>query len=335
MKAVRLLGNCRVEVREVEPPKLRAGWVVVKMGASAICGSDLHGLYETPQPAECTPGHEFVGQVVEAGPESRVLPGARIAAYAMVGCWDCQYCRQGQVHMCARGAGCLGFNFGGGDQEYVLVPQECCLPVPDDVPDHLAVLAGDFMGVAWAQLKRVRARAHELAVVSGLGPMGLGAVIVAKYLGCRVAAVDVNPYRVELARKLGADHLFQVGSQDLADAVNAISGGRGIDIGIECAGREESLTFLLDRAANWGRICLVGEHDRATISPSSHFIRRNLTMVGSTYLDLGDYYQVIEAIRAIPAIAQAVTHRFPLSEAAAAFAAFKEGKTGKVVLVPG
>jgi len=204
MKAVRLLGNCELEIRQVPEPTLRPGWVVVKMRASAICGSDLHGLYEAPSAATHTPGHEFVGEVVEAGSDSRLRQGARVAVYAMVGCWECEFCRKGAIPLCPQ-VNCLGFDLDGGDAEFALVPEQCCLPLPDDVSDEVATLAGDVIGVSWQQLRQVGARAQELVVVSGLGPMGLGAVVVAKYLGCQVVGVDTNPYRVELARELGAD----------------------------------------------------------------------------------------------------------------------------------
>jgi threonine dehydrogenase-like Zn-dependent dehydrogenase len=303
------------------------------MRACGICGSDLHGLYEAQGPAAHTSGHECMGEVVEAGAESRVPVGARVFVYAIIGCWDCEYCRSGQVHLCSR-AQALGFSLDGGHAEYVLAPQECCLPVPGDIPDDVATLAGDIIGVAWGQLKRVGARPHELALISGLGPMGLGAVVVAKDFGCRVVATDVNPYRLALAQRLGADAAVLADPQTVTDAVAALSNGRRADIGIECAGRADSLTVVLDNAAKRGRVCLVGENRQATIRPSDHFLRRDLTMVGSTFLSLADYDEVLDVLRRTPA-REVITHHFPLAEAPQAFAAFKGGDTGKVILLGG
>ncbi len=331
MLAVKLLGKCRAEVREVERPQLRPGWVVVRMRACGICGSDLHGLYEPERPAAHISGHECMGEVVEVGTESHLPVGARVFVYAIIGCWNCEYCRSGQIHLCSR-AQTLGFSLDGGHAEYLLVPQECCLPVPDDIPDDAATLAGDIVGVAWGQLKRVGARPHEVTLVSGLGPMGLGAVVVAKDLGCRVVATDVNACRLGLAQRLGADTAVPAEPRAVADAVTALSNGRGADIGIECAGRADSLTVVLDNAAKQGRVCLVGENGQASIRPSDHFLRRNLTMIGSTFLGIGDYDEVLDVIRRTPA-REVITHRFPLAEAPQAFATFKDGNTGKVVLL--
>lgn len=332
MKAVKMLGNCQVEIRDVLQPKATPGHVVVKMRTSAICGSDLHALYEVPDATDFTPGHEFMGEVVEIASDSRLRPGDRVAVFAMVGCQACEYCRRGEISLCEKGT-CYGFGLDGGDAEYVLVREDCCLLVPDDIPNDVAVLSGDVIGVSWMQLRRARAEAHELIVVSGLGPLGLGAVIVGKYLGCRVLGVDVNQYRVDLAKRRGADWAYNVRTVDLKNTVEEISGGKGINVGVECAAKDESLRFLLDNAAKWGRICLVGEHAQATISPSDHFIRRNLTMIGSTYFEMGAYAGIIRVLQSMPNAGDVITHRFPLSEAAQAFAIFKEGNTGKVIFV--
>jgi len=170
MKAVKLLGNCKLEIRDVDKVKARKGWVVVKMRASAICGTDLHLFYEQPTPAVFTPGHEFMGEVVETASDTRIKPSQRVTVYAPIGCGACEFCQKGEITLCSE-VGSLGITLDGGDAEFALVPESCCLPVPDDITDEAAVLVGDVIGVPWTQLRRVGAQIHEFVAVSGLGPL--------------------------------------------------------------------------------------------------------------------------------------------------------------------
>ena len=217
-----------------------------------------------------------------------------------------------------------------------MVPERVCLPIPDAMSYEVAALIGDGVGTPYRAITKAGGvRGGQTLGVFGLGPVGLGATLLGVYFGARVIGVDVNPDRLALARELGAAHTIDAGEVDVAGSVRELTKGKGVDLAMECVGSDTVLRYALDSSASFGHLALVGEHhgSDARIEPSRHFIGRELTMTGTRYYHLSDYDAILQLIEDGLRPERTVTHRFPLSEAPAAFALFDAGRSAKTLLI--
>ena len=335
MRRVRLPGSSKTIVEEVAVPQPHYDLVVVRVRASAICGSDLHFLYRPEQGSTVTPGHEIAGEVVAVDRAARVRPGDRVALHSAPGCGDCRFCRMGAPIYCPHGNNTLGFARDGGDATYVLVPERACLPLPDDVSYEVGALVGDGVGTPYHALRKAGGVwGGQTLGVFGLGPVGLGAVMLGALFGATVIGIDVNVQRLALAERVGATHTVNPRDGDPVALLRDLTTGRGLDVALECAGSAITLGYALDSIGHFGHVGLVGEHRQATINPSAHFIGRELTMTGSCYYHLSDYDDILRLIAGGLHPERMITHCYPLAEAAEAFAVFDAGQAVKVILTP-
>ena len=331
MRAAILAGSATVQVKDLPDPKPAEGEALVRVAVSAICGSELHA-YRSPEGAPGSPaGHEMVGEVVAVNRTQRVRVGDRVAVQVMAGCGRCGHCAQGDYEHCRD----LRYAMGG-HADLVPVPEMCCLPLPDDVSWETGVLlGGDTIGTTYRALRRLNVSAFDTVGVFGCGPIGLGMLAVLRFLGVRAIAADLSAYRRDLASKLGAWRALDPGSVDIGDAVRALTDGSGVDVALDCSPSPATLTAALDAVRVFGRVGLVGEKGSSTIHPSDHFIRKEITALGSWYFTAHDYFQILELHRRGLQVDDVVTHRFPFEEADRAFATFASGQSGKVLLIHG
>jgi propanol-preferring alcohol dehydrogenase len=332
MLAVRSLGNRNVEVIEKPDPRPAPGVVVVKVKSAPICGSDLHGIYRAGSPHHCTPGHELAGEIAATTGTSRWKSGDRVCVPAVIGCGTCWMCLKGFTIYCENQR-VLGFMEDGVHAEYVAVPEGHPLPLPEDVSFEAGSLLADPVGVPFHAFRNIGLTARDTIAIFGLGPMGLGAVVVAKFLGAVVIGIEVNEYRLALAGRLGADHVINPTKENARERILSLTDGKGPHKAVDCAGTEATLVMALDLTRKLGKVAIIGENQKATINPSNHFNRKELTLVGGTCFNLGDYDDITETIRRGLAPERIITHRFPLSQAQEAYRLFDEGNTGKVVFI--
>ncbi len=329
MLGVVFTGDSRAELMEFATPQLKAGEALVRLTTSAICGSELHS-YHSPKGSDGKiTGHEMVGEVVAVNQVQRLKVGDRVALQIMVGCGWCSNCLRGDYEHCASMSYLIG-----GHAELIAAPEICCLPLPDDVSWELGVLlGGDTIGTTYRTLTRLGVTAFDTVAVLGCGPIGLGMLALLRFLGARVIAADVSPYRCELARKLGAGHVINPSEDDLVGSIMDITNGLGADVSLDCSSSQATLTAALDCVRKFGKVAFVGEKGDAVIHPSNHFIRKEITAIGSWYYSPSDYYRILELHRRGLKVDDVVTHRFPLTQADEAFATFASGESGKVLLV--
>ena len=334
MRGVKLLGNSRLQVMDFPKPVATDDEVVVKVGATLICGSDLHGLYENPGEKPWIPGHEVAGEVVEVDRARNVRVGDRVVASALIGCGHCEMCLGGFVVHCSNLRGVLGFTRNGGDAEYVLVPEGALLRIPDWMSYASASLLMDPIGTPFNAYKRLRLQSQHTVAVFGQGPMGLGATLVAKFLGARVIAVDVCDYRLELAARLGAELVLNPQREDVKARIASFTDGRGVDRAVECSGNPACFRMAAQVCAKFGGLAVIGECAEAAISPSGDIIRKEMTILGAWCFPLGDYGEILRMFQRGLDAEKLITHRFPLEDAARAYEAFASRQTGKVLILP-
>ena len=333
MRGAKILGNRQLAVCDWPDPEPEGEEVVVRLEAAAICGSDLHGLYERPDERPFIPGHEGAGVVVKVDKPRVVKEGDRVATTASFACGVCDLCRMGYTIYCDHKQGVYGFGLDGVHAEYVRMTERALLPLPESMTFEQGCLVLDPVGTPYHAHKRMGTNARHVVAVFGLGPMGLGAVCVGAFLGARVIAVDPIAFRRDLAKTLGAAETVDPTAGDVVQQIRGLTGGYGIDRALECSARPEPLRAALDLCRHFGHVAIIGEQPEATISPSNHFNRKEIVLSGSTCFPLGEYGEIVRCFEnGLPA-ADLITHRFTIEQAPEAYATFTEGNTGKCIFV--
>ena len=343
MRAVYLPGGREVVLADVPRPSPGHGQVLVRMRASTICGSDLRAIYREhlgTGPEAYTgvvAGHEPCGEVVEAGPGCRRFgPGDRVVVYHIAGCGLCPDCRAGYMISCTsprRAA--YGWQRDGGHAELLVADEATCIALPDALSflDGACVACG--FGTAYEALRRVDVSGRDAALVTGLGPLGLASGLLAKALGANlVVGVDVAVERRNLALAVGAVDVAVAAGADAPGEVRDATAGLGCEVSVDCSGSAGGRATALAGTRRWGRVALVGEGGRLEVDASPALIHRQLTVHGSWVTSIGRMEELVERlVRWDLHPERTVTDRFPLADAAAAYATADEGRRGKVALV--
>jgi threonine dehydrogenase-like Zn-dependent dehydrogenase len=344
MAGVVLPGNSTVEHVTVPVPEPGHGQVLLAMKASSICGSDLRAIYREHlgHGAEAyqgvIAGHEPCGQVVAAGPGCRRLrDGDRVVVYHIAGCGVCDECRHGYMIGCTSPSrAAYGWQRDGGHAEYLLADEVTCLPLPDELSYVDGALVSCGFGTAYEGLLRLAPSGRDRLLVTGLGPVGLAAGMLAKALGAGpVIGTDLAPERLKTALDLGAvDHAVPV--DDAAAAVADLTGGRGCEASIDCSGSGAARLLALENTRTWGRCAFVGEGGSITFAVSDLLIHKQVSLHGSWVTSLRHMAEVLEHLTRWGLHPErTVTHRFPLDEAGEAYRTADGGRSGKVCIVLG
>jgi threonine dehydrogenase-like Zn-dependent dehydrogenase len=332
MLGVRCRGNKGVSVIQYPDPIAREDEVVVKVKSTALCGSDLPA-YTSPGEKEIIQGHESAGEVVAVDKARFIKKGDRVSLYSATSCGFCRYCRQGNYIFCNRG-GALGFTRHGGQAEYILVPERNCFRLPETVSYDIGCLLFDMLGTPYHAIKRLGVNGRDTVAIFGAGPIGLGAIMICKFLGCRIIVINRNEKRMNLAKETGADFCLNPKNEDILRRIREITNGEGVDVSLECTGASEMVPLALESCAKAGRMAFIGEIESATIQPSNHLIRKNLLVIGSWYCNSSEFEELLSLVQRGMKIERVVTHKFPLEQAVQAYQAFDSGITGKVILYP-
>lgn len=330
MKAAIFQGNGEISVEDRPDPRIEApDECLVRVMACGICGSDIHP-YLSAAPPDAIMGHEAVGEVLEVGEgATRVRPGDRVAIYAVIGCGECAYCRQGRITWCERRLGSANGGFG----ELLVAPERNLLPLPDWIDWMRASLLTDVLGTPMKAMRTAGVGEGDTVVVLGCGPIGLGAVQIAVAWHARVMAVDRLGYRLEMARRLGAEALSTPDEESTVQAAKRWS-GLGADFAFDCTGVEGLALTALDSLRPGGTAICVGRNMQMQFSPWTHIISRDVKLGGSWYLHYEDFDELLRVCRAgrldpLPMI----THRVPLEEIAMGFEVFARHEDGAVKVV--
>jgi propanol-preferring alcohol dehydrogenase len=258
--------------------------------------------------------------------------GDRVAINCHVTCGSCGHCLRGDLYFCKE-LEAIGFDWDGGFAEYVLVPEACCHPLPDDVSFEGGSLLVDMLGTPFRGVKRASLLPGDRVAVWGAGPIGLGALMVASRFGARVASVDLSDRRLDMAKKLGAELVLNPGHDDVPGALMAWSEGRGIDVALDCVGSQMVVEQGLKALRERGTLVVVGVSHELTLNPWEDLICRELTIFGTRNFITAEFDEMVALVQRGLPLEQTITHRFPLSEAEAAFDLFRSGECGKILLV--
>ena len=342
MRAVLAAGPGVVEVADVPEPAVKEpGDAVVAVAVTAICGADLLPLGGHVPGFEwgTVLGHEFVGTVAEAGPEVPFRPGTRVVCASTYSCGRCGPCRAGASPQCETMA-LFGYSgvyprLDGGQADRVRVPNARRLlwPLPPDLDDESAVFVADILPTALRAVQRAEAGPDAVLAITGAGPVGLLALLVAGLGTEHVVVVDPDEGRRAAAAGLGA---AAVTPQDAAGCVAGLTGGRGADAVIEASGSEPALRLAMDLVASRGTVSVVGAHFNpvAPIDLGRMFANETTLRfsIGAPADDRERAANLILGGDLDPR--RIISHRLPLDRAPEAYEAFSARRATKVLLAP-
>ena len=336
MKGVVYLGDSAVDVVERAKPEPGPGQVLVEMKVAGLCGSDLHKYHRDKEWAAerhgMFSGHEPAGGVAALGSGvSGLAVGDRLCVYHSLGCGHCRHCLSGEPVFCAN-EGAFGRTCDGCHADFMLTEAKYCLPLPDELSFEVGAMLACTAGTAYAALHKLPFRLGDEVAVFGLGPVGLTAALMAQAAGVRSIGVEVQPYRLELARKLGLETVVDGGQTDGAEAILDLTGGRGANGIVECSGAASARSQTAQAAAHRGHIVIVGAGAEQVCLDETSILRKELTIRGNAVYSMAAYFDAAQFLieHRVP-LDDMVTHRFRIEQAREAFEVFDAGETGKVV----
>jgi (R,R)-butanediol dehydrogenase/meso-butanediol dehydrogenase/diacetyl reductase len=304
-------GNRTFRIGEAPVPTPGAGEALLRVRRVGICGTDLHifqGHLDHRIPRGGVIGHETLADVVEA-PAGGFGRGERVVVEPLRMCGECRACRMGADYLCYR-LRVLGVEEPGGMQEYWAVPTARLLRVPATLGDDEAVLI-EPLAVATHDVRRAEVKTGDAVLVFGGGPIGALIAMVARHRGARVVVSEVNPFRIEILRKLGVEVVEP--TQDLRAFVHAWTGGDGADVVFEVTGNPRAVQAMTDMVRVWGTISMVAIHGEPIPVDLYRFFARELTMHGSRLYARQDWEEAIQlAATGAVTLAPLVSRRIPL-----------------------
>jgi threonine 3-dehydrogenase len=327
------------ELVEVDIPQIGSNEVLVKVDAAAICGTDAH-IYrwdEWSQSRISPPlifGHEFCGTVVKTGKNvDTVQEGEFVSGEGHFTCGDCFYCRTGQGHIC-QDVEIIGVDTDGCFAEYVRVPAENIWKMNHDINLEVAAIHDPF-GNAVHTAMMDDLTAQSVAVI-GCGPIGLAAVAIANYSGAsKVFATDVNEYRLDLAKKLGADEVINVSKIDPVEIIKKGTDGAGVDVMLEMSGQPIAIKQGFNALRKGGWASLLGIPSDSMEIDLDTIIFKGVTVYGINGRQMWDtWYKMNSLLKGGLDLQPLITHRFAFEDFEKAFELVLSGNCGKVILYP-
>lgn len=333
MRIATITGKFQGTVADRPDPQPKNDVVVVKVHAAPMCTE--YTMFRDGEVSDRL-GHEAAGEVVAVDRCSRLKVGDRVIVQPQSACGSCPLCHSGAFIHCTSNRDLLGETdsaAGGGTMAQYLLQSEAYLtPIPEGLGYEHAAMACCGLGPTFGGMQAMQVDAFDTVLISGLGPVGLGGVINARQRGAQVIGVDSNPYRAELARRLGARAIIDPRQEQAAQQVRDLTGGRGADKALETSGTAVSKPFLLDAVRRRGQIAFIGWKGQLDVDT---IIQKGLTLHGTWHYNQHDVPRLLQVIHSLGSqLDQLITHRFPLEQVQQAWELQVGGQCGKVILRP-
>jgi len=324
-------------LEEVKAPSVGHNDVLIKVKKAAICGTDIH-IYNWDEwaqntiPVPMSIGHEFMGEIVELGSEVKGLSiGDRVSAEGHITCGHCRNCRAGKRHLCRNTVG-IGVSRAGAFADYISVPAINIYKLPDAVTDDLGAILDPFGNAVHTAL--TYDLVGEDVLITGAGPIGAMAAAVAAHVGARnIVITDVNDYRLDLAKTMGATRTVNVANEDLRDVMSELGMTEGFDVGLEMSGVPSAFQSMLDTMNHGGHVALLGILPKGAGIDWDKVIFKGLQVQGiygrrmfETWYKMGALLQSGLNLKPI------ITHHVQADDFQSGFDVMRSGQSGKVVI---
>lgn len=326
-----------IELQDIAKPAPGPNDVLIRVKRSAICGTDMH-IYnwdawaQKTIPVPMAVGHEYCGEVVEVGSEvSGFRIGDRVSGEGHITCGYCRNCRAGRRHLCRNTVG-VGVNRPGAFAEYVVIPAFNAFKLPAAIDDEIAAIL-DPLGNAVHTALAFDVVGEDV-LITGAGPIGIMAAAIVRFIGARnVVITDVNDYRLELARKMGATLALNVTRDKLEDAMQQLGMQEGFDVGLEMSGNAAALRDMLRTMHHGGGIAMLGIPPTEVAIDWNEVILKGLTIKGIYGRQMFEtWYKMAALLQSGLNIRPVITHRLPYTQFQHAFEIMGKGQSGKVVM---
>ncbi|WP_299591862.1 L-threonine 3-dehydrogenase [uncultured Microbulbifer sp.] len=338
MKALsKLQSKPGIWMTDVEVPEPGHNDLLIKIRKTAICGTDMH-IYNWDEwsqktiPVPMVVGHEYVGEVVGMGQEvAGFKVGDRVSGEGHITCGHCRNCRAGRRHLCRNTYG-VGVDRQGAFAEYLVIPALNAFKIPDNISDELASIFDPFGNAVHTALSFDLV--GEDVLITGAGPIGIMAAAVARHVGARhVVITDINDYRLELAKKMGATRTVNVSKETLTDVMTDIGMTEGFDVGLEMSGVGVAFRDMLAAMNHGGKIAMLGIPPGEMAIDWSQVIFKGLILKGIYGREMFEtWYKMASLIQSGLDLSPIITHQFPVDEFQTGFDTMGSGESGKVIL---
>jgi threonine 3-dehydrogenase len=326
-----------IELQDIPKPTIGPNDVMIRVKRTAICGTDMHifnwdAWAQKTIPVPMAVGHEYSGEVVEVGSEVQGFkPGDRVSGEGHITCGYCRNCRAGRRHLCRNTLG-VGVNRQGSFAEYVVIPAFNAFKLPEAIDDEIASIL-DPLGNAVHTALAFDVVGEDV-LITGAGPIGIMAAAIVRFIGARnVVITDVNDYRLELARKMGATLALNVTRDSLDDAMKQLGMQEGFDVGLEMSGNASALRSMLRTLHHGGSVAMLGIPSAEVSIDWNDVILKGLTIKGIYGRQMFEtWYKMASLLQSGLNIRPIITHRLPYTEYRRAFEIMGAGQSGKVVM---
>lgn len=324
-------------LEDVPEPEVGPMDVLIKINKTSICGTDVHiwnwdKWAQKTIPVPMTVGHEYSGTIAAVGSGvTDFVIGERVSGEGHIVCGHCRNCLAGRRHLCPNTQG-VGVNRTGAFAEYLSIPARNAYKVDESIPEDI-ISTFDPLGnavhtaLSWDMVA-------EDVLITGAGPIGCMAAAIAKFAGARhVVVTDVNPYRLDLATKLGATRVVDVSKESLTEVRKELGVNEGFDVCLEMSGHPSGLNDILTHSSNGAKVSLLGIFPDNVAIDWDKVIFKGLTLKGVYGREMFEtWYKMTSMIRAGLDISPVITHRFHYTDFAKGFETMLSGQSGKVVL---
>ncbi len=347
MKIVEMYGQERVAVVDIPQPQPHDNLVLVKVISSTICGTEARSFQVdgARDGGMMNSGHEGAGIVVKAGPTARLAEGTRVTVLPDLGvrCGNCVHCHRGEWLLCLNPTE-YGLDWRGTHSQYILRPDDYCIPIPDDLSFELASLLVDAVGTPYRAIRRLGVDGFDTVLVTGLGPLGAAASIICRALGARVIATEPSEFRRSRSVEYGVDVAIDPNAEDALARVMQLTDGRGVDVALDFTGYTEPQMLCLDAARRSGSVGFIGlKYDETADGPvprptpvtvAGHLLPKELTLIGSWSVSPQELLELIELVQHGLPIERLITHRFSIDQAQQAYETAFNQLGCKVIIDP-
>jgi threonine 3-dehydrogenase len=324
-------------LEDIPEPKVGHNDVLIEIAKTAICGTDMH-IYnwdawaQKTIPVPMAVGHEYCGRIVEVGSEVKGLKaGDRVSGEGHITCGYCRNCRAGRRHLCKNTVG-VGVNRAGAFAEYLAIPAYNAFKLPDSIPDDIASILDPFGNATHTAL--TFNMVGEDVLITGAGPIGIMATAIARFTGARhIVVTDVNDYRLELARRMGATRAINVQRESLDHTMKELGIFGGWDVGLEMSGNVTAFREMLRTMFHGGSVAILGIPPEDMAIDWNQVIFKGLTLKGIYGREMFEtWYKMASMLQSGLKIDPIITHHFPIQEFRQGFETMGSGKSGKVIL---
>jgi threonine 3-dehydrogenase len=322
---------------DVPEPDVGHNDLLIKIKKTAICGTDVH-IYNWDHwsqenvPLGLVTGHEYAGEVIGMGQEVKGFKvGDRVSGEGHITCGHCRNCRAGRRHLCRNTMG-VGVNRAGAFAEYLVIPAFNAFKLPADVTDDMAAIFDPFGNAVHTALSFNMVA--EDVLITGAGPIGIMAAAVAKHVGARnIVVTDINDYRLDLAKSMGATRTVNVAREPLVDVIKEIGMTEGFDVGLEMSGVPSAFQAMLSSMNHGGKIAMLGIPPEQMGIDWSDIIFKGLELKGIYGREMFEtWYKMAGLIQSGLDLKPIITHHFSVDDFQEGFDVMRSGQSGKVIL---